>query len=222
MADDKSTRNENNRTRVIALCRSCGVEFYPVLTAVRRGRGVFCSPSCAGRGVMERRMAGRPPRPKAVPRAPFVDRFWAAVDKTNADGCWEWTRARFPSGYGKMQLEGGSRKVPGSRKLEGAHRLAWTLTHGEIPDGLWVLHKCDNRPCCRPDHLFLGTCADNVRDMVAKGRHRFTANRLVSFSREQLTAFVAMRDAGVTLRVIAEVFSASRRSVARALRRMPL
>jgi hypothetical protein len=52
-----------------------------------------------------------------------------------------------------------------------AHRLAYFLTFGPIPDGLWVLHHCDNPSCCRPDHLFLGTAADNVADMMAKGRN---------------------------------------------------
>ena len=60
-----------------------------------------------------------------------------------------------------------------TRKVEGAHRIAWQKTNGEIPDGLWVLHKCDVKLCINPDHLFLGTASDNTLDMLAKGRRPY-------------------------------------------------
>lgn len=97
----------------------------------------------------------------------FEERFWSRVRRADGDACWEWTAARFPKGYGKVAL------TSGRRKTDGAHRIAWILTNGPIPDGLWVLHKCDYRPCCRPDHLFLGTAKDNTLDMIAKGRSRY-------------------------------------------------
>ena len=86
-------------------------------------------------------------------------RFWAKV--AIGDGCWTWTAAITAFGYGVIQWQG---------KKRPAHRIAWELTYGPIPAGKWVLHKCDNPPCVRPDHLFLGTVIDNVADMVAKGR----------------------------------------------------
>lgn len=85
--------------------------------------------------------------------------FWSRVGQ--GDGCWEWLRARTKNGYGHLEV--------GSKQWY-AHRYAWTLFYGPIPDGLAVLHHCDNPPCCRPDHLFLGTQADNVADRNAKGR----------------------------------------------------
>jgi len=90
------------------------------------------------------------------------DRFWARVDR-DPDGCWEWTGARWVEGYGRLSLGPGV----GPKK---AHRLSWELHYGAIPDGLDVLHRCDNPPCVRPDHLFVGTQADNMRDARAKHR----------------------------------------------------
>jgi HNH endonuclease len=75
--------------------------------------------------------------------------------------CIEWTKFRL-RGYGLQKFRGKTRL---------AHRVAWMLANGEIPDGLCVLHRCDNPPCVNVDHLFLGTHADNVADKMAKGRH---------------------------------------------------
>lgn len=83
--------------------------------------------------------------------------------KVTSSGCWEWQRAVDPgTGYGLNSWKG---------KNIQAHRSMWLAVHDSIPEGLWVLHKCDNRRCCNPDHLFLGTAQDNMADMCAKGRH---------------------------------------------------
>lgn len=95
-------------------------------------------------------------------RRPVALRFWAQVEKT--DGCWLWRGRRDGSGYGQLQYK---------KQRIGAHRLSYELHIAEIPAGLWVLHRCDNKLCVRPDHLFLGTHLDNVRDCVSKGRNRF-------------------------------------------------
>jgi hypothetical protein len=86
-------------------------------------------------------------------------RFWARVSR--GEGCWEWQRGR-SCGYGTITWRGTETK---------AHRVAWELTHGEIPAGLHVLHNCDNPGCVRPEHLRLGTHTDNMRDIVAHGYH---------------------------------------------------
>lgn len=81
--------------------------------------------------------------------------------------CWEWQGYRIDKGYGRLRHEGG-------KKL--AHRVSYEAFVGAIPDGMCVLHKCDNPPCVNPDHLFLGTNLDNVKDCINKGRHKGVYN----------------------------------------------
>ena len=89
-----------------------------------------------------------------------AEQFWSRVERS--DGCWLWMGARLPSGHGQLLWRG---------KVIGSHRVAWMLDNeSDIPDGLWVLHRCDNPPCVRPSHLFLGTHSDNMKDAAAKGR----------------------------------------------------
>ncbi|MBG8552331.1 HNH endonuclease signature motif containing protein [Hymenobacter guriensis] len=93
-------------------------------------------------------------------------RFWSKVDKTPGFGpagdCWIWTASLINSGYGRLGI--------GRHKKVLAHRLSYEMKNGPIPEGLLVLHSCDNRQCVNPSHLSLGTVSENTKDMLVKGR----------------------------------------------------
>jgi len=121
-----------------------------------------------------KRMGYEEPQPRRTPkerkaskRRPLAERFWEKVEKT--DGCWLWTSTLNTWGYGQFQI--------GRTKQYRAHRIAYELTYGPIPAGMHVCHHCDNPRCVRPDHLFLGTHLDNMRDRQAKGRYNFVRPR---------------------------------------------
>lgn len=98
-------------------------------------------------------------------KQPISERFWEKVDRRGPDECWEWKDSLGTTGYGQFCTYDGQR----NHTLK-AHRVAYELTNGQIPDGLCVLHRCDNRRCVNPFHLFLGTRGDNWNDMISKGR----------------------------------------------------
>lgn len=141
-------------------------------------------------------------------------RFWSRV--VRGPGCWLWMGTTDTCGYGRLVV--GSR-TDGTRRLAGAHRIAYALAAGPIPAGGQVLHRCDTPACVRPDHLFLGTQADNIADMVSKGRQRGGSLRGEKNPTAKLTwaKVTEIRrlyaNGGVSQRALGEMFGVEQTSV---------
>lgn len=129
----------------------------------------------------------------------IAPRFWSKVRK--GVGCWTWKSYRHPSGYGVFRLHG---------KSEFAHRVAYRITKGPIPEGMQVCHRCDNRPCCHPAHLFLGTNLENHLDAAKKGRHGKRGKYKL-----QEEDVIAIRKMNKTQVEIAEIFGVTQAHVSK-------
>lgn len=142
------------------ICEQCGESYLPAYNVSAAGfaKRRYCSNVCRYAAA-----TGTPQPKNAGPRQSLVDQFWPKVDVCEPDDCWTWTGAIWKQGYGKLVRCG---------KYLKAHRVSYEINAGPIPEGLSVLHTCDNPPCCNPAHLWVGTNGDNNRDRQAKGRSR--------------------------------------------------
>ena len=134
------------------------------------------------------------------------ERFWAKVEKS--DGCWLWAGA-LTKGYGQVSID---------KRNTYAHRLSWEIHYGPIPKGLFVCHKCDTPRCVRPDHLFVGTCADNIADMWAKGRAKHgaligSANKAARLKESDIPKIKKLSRDGLGVREIAPLFGVSKSTI---------
>lgn len=142
-------------------------------------------------------------------RVPFKQRFEASVSRGEKEECWMWNRRLNSSGYGTIREPG-----RGGRMLL-AHRASFQLHIGPIPEGLCVCHRCDVRACVNPEHLFLGTNLDNVKDRDAKGRCRSGAPHGESNGNAKLNSMdaLAIKSDTRTHKAIAADYGISRSTV---------
>lgn len=146
--------------------------------------------------------------------APMSARFWKLVKRGGPDECWEWVGFRHKkSGYGSWS--------PRHDERWGAHRVAWVLANGRLPDGM-VCHHCDNKPCCNPAHLYDGTAKTNAQDAKERGRlggrSRGELNPAAKLTAAHVVQMRAAHAAGVGSRVLARQYGIGRSTTKRILR----
>lgn len=185
----------DSRHHSLWLCRcECGAEQSTRGTYLLRGQSRSCGRCVANMGTSD-----YDNRVKS--------RLLASV-KRMPSGCWEWQNRREKNGYGRTSYR---------RRKIGSHVLSYRLHRGDVAPGLFVCHTCDNRPCCNPDHLFLGTHQDNVADMVAKGRQFHPIGERHTQSRLTTSAVIVIRDlcisSSLTQNEIAGLFGVSRTAI---------
>jgi hypothetical protein len=148
-----------------------------------------------------------------------MERFWSKVDKNSgvygdngqySTQCWIWTAAKQKTGYGRFKING---------ILQSAHRVSWELKYGLITKDKWVLHRCDNPSCVRPDHLFLGDRSDNMLDAQQKGRlkHLIPTNiaREAKLTEDDVRTVRRLRQDGKLVKEIAIMFNVKRHTISR-------
>jgi hypothetical protein len=184
----------------------CGKEFVTTNTNLKEGKTRSCG--CIRKGESNWR----------AHKQPIEEVFWGGLKRLSPEECWEWQKTLAWRNYGIFYYHG---------KYHLAHRFSYELHFGPIKEGMFVCHKCDNRRCVNPSHLFLGTQSDNMRDTVAKDRLKgyFTSERTsgensptAKFTDKQIGNVRNMRDRGFTYEEIKQEHGISISHIARIVR----
>lgn len=140
-------------------------------------------------------------------RSDWGDKFLAYMNPGEATDCWEWTGPKNSTGYGALVI---------ARNTWTAHRLSYLLHNGDIPEGAFICHRCDNPPCVNPAHLYAGTPADNVRDREERNRSRTLrgeANGMALLTEDSVRAIRSLVEQGIPRASIAEQFGVCKATV---------
>ena len=170
---------------VARTCQSCQQSFFCTPTQARMNWGKFCSKRCS--------MVAR----WKLKQRPAAERLLSHVSK-QVNGCWLWTAAKDPKGYGEVRHRGKKAK---------AHRLSYELFVGVIPPGLMVCHHCDTPSCVAPDHLFLGTNTENILDSCRKLRqsHKLTVEQVRAIRVDTRTYDLIASEFGISISHVSNI-----------------
>lgn len=140
--------------------------------------------------------------------------FWDGVQIGSQTECWPWMRRRFWTGYGVFFV---------NRRGRTASRFAYEFSIGPIPEGLRVLHTCDNRACCNPAHLFVGTARENTQDCISKGRFKIipgSGNHNAKLDEQKVTEIRTLYQSGLSLGELSKRFNVSQSNIYRVVNRL--
>lgn len=196
----------NSNSKVTLTCQVCGKQFSTYKCWIERGKGAKQAGLCCSRYCFNKTKI-----------MDFHERFQKNIGQPSETGCLPWLGIKSKDGYGRIYtgaLHG--------RKLVNAHRIAYELKHGPIPDGLIVCHGCDSPSCVNVDHLFLGTFADNSSDMVDKKRQACgSRNGRAKLDDEKVIAIRSLYEKGNTSQQkIADMYGVTQYVISRVVRRL--
>lgn len=128
------------------------------------------------------------------------ERFWSKVNIKSDTECWEWTGSKSKKGYGLFDARCGESR---------AHRVSWMFSFGNVPNGVFVLHSCDNPSCVNPNHLFLGSAKDNTQDMIRKSRDSLigSKNSQAKLSEVSIVEIKTLYQSGISISKISSLFN---------------
>lgn len=170
-------------------CPECGEEFYEA--PATRHRRTYCSRACRAKAQSKWQQRD------------LATRFYAKVEKTET--CWMWLGAKLKTGYGSIGVNG---------KTLRAHRVSYTLEHGDIPDGMLLRHSCDNPLCVNPSHLILGTKTQNTQDALERGQHVVgESHHFAKIPNQAIATIRAALSAGVSGKYLAKQFGVAQSTI---------
>jgi len=167
----------------LSVCKGCNSSYYAPPS--HREKRSYCSRNC--RALAQ----------SLWQKKDLNERFWQKVDKTGS--CWIWTGAKLKTGYGSIRINNRSKR---------AHRVAYELSIGSIPEDGLILHSCDTKLCVNPDHLRVGTKSENTKDAIERGQHKIGENSVkAKLSNIDVAIIRASLEAGISGKVLADKFN---------------